>query len=410
MSFKIEQSIILLALISTLFGVYGRLQIYEIGTFSLNIIPTIIFFIILPFYIFKNRINPLNRYDTYFLLFFLYVILINFLLKDYITFPIFLFKFFSILIIYLAIKNFSLQKNQILKILFYFLIIFVIINTIFVLIYILQFFLLKSQSEHYIYRDWQYVFGMNLPCFTGLYESRTQFTNTLLVFSGLSLNLKLINKNNFLNNNLINLSIIFCLIFGLLSLSRGFFLIFAIMLSFYFFIILKRKFSIKKLFFSIILVITISFIILTLYFFGAVKVEQNLIINYKNQFLINFIDFITFSKRFFPIQFIFERSINDFLFGIKIVEEGIQTLKYGWIGFHNSFITIFHKYGLIGLILFTNLLVSFFITNKTNNKENNFIMIPLLGYIFFGFLHNNYNFLLIFLLISIQSQIFSRNE
>lgn len=182
------------------------------------------------------------------------------------------------------------------------------------------------------------------------------------------------------------------------------------MLSFYFFIILKRKFSIKKLFFSIILVITISFIILTLYFFGAVKVEQNLIINYKNQFLINFIDFITFSKRFFPIQFIFERSINDFLFGIKIVEEGIQTLKYGWIGFHNSFITIFHKYGLIGLILFTNLLVSFFITNKTNNKENNFIMIPLLGYIFFGFLHNNYNFLLIFLLISIQSQIFSRNE
>ena len=100
MSFKIEQSIILLALISTLFGVYGRLQIYEIGTFSLNIIPTIIFFIILPFYIFKNRINPLNRYDTYFLLFFLYVILINFLLKDYITFPIFLFKFFSILINY----------------------------------------------------------------------------------------------------------------------------------------------------------------------------------------------------------------------------------------------------------------------------------------------------------------------
>ena len=117
-----------------------------------------------------------------------------------------------------------------------------------------------------------------------------------------------------------------------------------------------------------------TLLLLIIFYYGKFKPDNIIITEYKTQILEQIYGIFK-STRFYPLHYIFETSFTEKLFGSVFHEEGIQTIKYGWLGFHNSFFTIFYKYGLLGLLLFINFEPMVFIsTLKLNGSRTIFIV------------------------------------
>ena len=115
-------TIILLLLLSFIFGDKGRFAIQFIGEINLNIFPTFILFIYFSYiFLFEKTISKLNSYDYLFLSLISYILIVSFFLKNLPEFPIKYVKICFGLILFFSILNLKIIKINILKILFIFL-------------------------------------------------------------------------------------------------------------------------------------------------------------------------------------------------------------------------------------------------------------------------------------------------
>ena len=413
-------TIILLLFLSFIFGDKGRFAIQFIGEINLNIFPTFILFIYFSYiFLFEKTISKLNSYDYLFLSLISYILIVSFFLKNLPEFPIKYVKICFGLILYFSILNLKIIKIDILKILFIFLFFSFLINLFSISVYLSQFFFdtffiediysVNIYGHHFRISDsFHFIFGKNIPIFTGLYESRTQFIYLLLMQTSISLYLlKQKNENNFSKTFLI-IFLFFQIICGFMS-SRGYF-ISLIAMNFFFYV---NLFNLKSSnFLKLLIFVCIFFILIILFFTSVYLVGDNNDSIYSIPIIFDkIISIITHSERLLSISFLLNNSFLELLFGHNIYEFGIYSIELGLRGFHNSFITFFNNFGIIGLILYLLFLFKFFLNNIENYYESpNITFFPMISWVAFGFLHNIYFSIFLIIIISLHRLMIKNNE
>lgn len=413
-----EFSLILLLLLTFIFGDRGRFSFLNIGEFNLNIIPV---FVLLLYFTYnsllKKSINKFSINDYLFFFLILYILLTSLFYREFHEFPIKYLKITISFFLYLSIRNLILKKNDILKIFYLFLIFTLISNFFSVLLYFSQFFtdlILIDDTYHvFIYEipfaisdASHYVFGHAIPVFTGFFESRTQFIFFLLMQTSLTFFLL---KNYQGKRFILIFILIFQILLGLLSFSRGY-LLCIMFLCFFYFINFDRLSNIK---FSKIIIIFLPFVAFIFLFFISVYVfRDGSNASLSSKFIFNkMIDFIINTERLTHLSYFFQNSYVEIFFGSSAYELGQFTMENDYRGFHNSFLTFFNNFGFFGFILY----LLFIFKNLFHDYKNpylapNLSFYPLFAWILFGLLHNIYFSIFIIIIVSLNSLISFDNE
>ena len=158
--------------------------------------------------------------------------------------------------------------------------------------------------------------------------------------------------------------------------------------------------------------VCIFFILIILFFTSVYLVGDNNDSIYSIPIIFDkIISIISHSERLLSISFLLNNSFLELLFGHNIYEFGIYSIELGLRGFHNSFITFFHNFGIIGLILYLLFLFKFFLNNIENYYESpNITFFPMISWVAFGFLHNIYFSIFLIIIISLHRLMIKNNE